>query len=126
MRKMKKLVIVTVPFHGHTDILEIVGNHLRHLDIYFLITGWTDVHLRKRIPNSYEICRIPIEGASPGEFTLPRVKANIRDVIDIVHQIDPDLIIYDFFALEGYIAGKTLGIPTICSIPAILPFEEDK
>lgn len=117
-----KLAIVTVPFHGHTDILE---QAIPNVDTTYIISGWKDIHLRRILPNSYEISKISIHGSSPADFTFSRILANVEDVISLLEKIDPDAILYDFFAIEGYIAGKKLGIPTICSIPAILPYEKD-
>jgi UDP:flavonoid glycosyltransferase YjiC (YdhE family) len=47
----------------------------------------------------------------------------LPDCLEVAKTFQPDLILYDFFSLEGFFVGKMLGIPYWCSIPAMLgPF----
>jgi MGT family glycosyltransferase len=77
--------------------------------------------LRQTGINITELSGGNIEGAQPMAFTFPRVAKLTDTVIEACK--GSDYIVYDFFAMEGYIAGKKLTIPTVCSVPAIMgPF----
>ena len=57
---------------------------------------------------------------SPKEFVFENCSANIERLQKLYNISSFDLIVNDFFAIEGYILGKIHNIPTIVSIPAIL------
>ncbi len=60
----------------------------------------------------------------PATWTLPRTIELLDECVATIKEIKPDLILYDFFSLEGYFAGKRLNIPYWCSIPALIgPFD---
>lgn len=129
-----KLTFVTVPFSGHFNSLRKLAQemamHNNQFDITLLVTGWSDISINEQDKrdlsalniNIVELKDDTVNSSQPMSFTFPRVAALTDQVI--THCQNSDYIIYDFFALEGYIAGKSLGIPSICSIPAIMgPFD---
>lgn len=127
-----KLAIVTVPFSGHFKILSNLARELsknnKKIDITCIITGWENIKishedaelLRSSGIKLIELNDEALKNPAPMSFTFPRV-SNLTDrVINLCK--NQDHIIYDFFSLEGYIAGKSLGIPHTCSIPAIIGY----
>ena len=134
LNKKIKLSFVTVPFSGHFKILSKLAKkmtaHGKSFDITVLITGWSDIHISEEDKKGLieagitviELNHENINSSQPMSFTFPRVAALTDQVIANCQK--SDFIIYDFFSLEAYIASKKFGIPSICSIPAIMgPFD---
>lgn len=130
-----RLTLVSVPFMGHCKILMNLAKTLMkqnpNLEINFVITGWKDIQMNSSDMQQLSDCGIHviplsddenIQGSAPMKFTFPRV-VKLTDAV-IEASKNSDFIIYDFFSPEGYIAGKQLAIPSICSMPAIMgPFD---
>lgn len=131
-----KIAVITPPFSGHFNILSKLVSRLRilhkEIEITFIVTGWHDVKtrtteidaLKSYSVNVHELSSSKINTAAPMSFTFKRV-ADLTD--EVIHLCEGhDLIINDFFSIEGYIASKALNIANICSIPAILgPFNHE-
>ena len=66
------------------------------------------------------LARSTLRETAPALWTFPRVNELMDDSLDVAREYKPDLIVYDFFSLEGYFTGKLLGIPHWCSIPAMM------
>lgn len=131
LRQSMKLTMVTVPFQGHCKILMKLAKEMLktnpRLEITFVVTAWNDVRMDDEEVKQLKECGINvvllnddknIQGSAPMKFTFPRVEKLTDSVIDACK--NSDYIMYDFFSPEGYIAGKHLNIPTICSMPAIM------
>jgi len=89
---------------------------------FLVITGWTNI-----VPDvfgfdgPFEVLAVSeLSTADPAQWTFPRMIELIPSLRQCVDRLKPDLIIYDFFSLEGYCVGKEFGIPVWCSIPAFL------
>lgn len=134
INKKVKLSFVTVPFSGHFNILSKLAKEMmaqnQQFDITLLVTGWTNINISEKDKqellssgiNIVDLNHGNINSAQPMSFTFPRVAALTDQVMMYCKQ--SDYIVYDFFSIEGYIAGKILNIPTVCSIPAIMgPFD---
>ena len=130
-----KITLVSVPFTGHFKILSKLAldfaMNYPHCEITFVITGWQDITLSRDETNQLTTAGIKvipfksagnIPSSAPMDFTFSRATELTESVIKSCEK--SDYIIYDFFSPEGYIAGKKLNIPTICSVPAIIgPFD---
>jgi len=69
------------------------------------------------------LAKSDLHETDPATWTLPRLVELYEDCLKLAKTFQPDLIIYDFFSLEGYFVGKSLNIPYWCSIPALIgPF----
>lgn len=123
--------MITVPFQGHYKVLEKWAENIKKthpdFEITFIITSWKNMQLATSEIEKLQSLGIKvihlrdneeIQSSAPMQFTFSRVNKLTDAVID--HCQDSDYIVYDFFSPEGYIAGKQLQIPTICSMPAIL------
>ncbi|MBI5066227.1 glycosyltransferase family 1 protein [Candidatus Woesearchaeota archaeon] len=122
---MKKILIFTVPFGGHLNILKHTINRLKSkINFKLVITGWKNI-LPEDLPkvDTVILAKSTLKQTDPALWTFPRVAEQLGDCIKIAREFKPDLIIYDFFSLEGYFVGKLLKIPYWCSIPAMIgPF----
>lgn len=130
----RTISLVSVPFSGHLKIITKLAKELlaqdKQLTIKLIVTSWDNVKMSSSDAAELEQAGIKIielsqgniEGAQPMAFTFPRV-AKLSDQV-LAECKGSDYIVYDFFAMEGYIAGKVLNIPAICSVPAIMgPFD---
>ncbi len=131
IKQKLKLTMVTVPFYGHYKILAKWGEEIKKtnpdIEITMIITGWKNVNLTQTEIEKLKSCGIKIiilndekdiQSSAPMDFTFPRAIKLTDSVIE--NAKGSDYIIYDFFSPEGFIAGKQLHIPVICSVPAIL------
>ena len=136
----RNITFISTPFIGHFNTLfqyasEILS-YSHDTKITFIITGWANITLSddiKRLAAAHNINLIEIyddvyapttEQAGPFYFTFPRVASYVDKVIEACRHTE--CIIYDHFSLEGYIAGKHLNIPSICSTASIMgPFYRD-
>ena len=130
------------------EFLKISLGNLGH-NVKLVITGWSDIPVKLstiaddnpdviQLANSTSISSVntnadadadadvngigdnTVNSSCPMTFTLSRV-CNLTDkCIEICSDFNPNLIIYDFFSLEGFICGKNLSIPAFCSIPAMI------
>lgn len=123
----KKVMVFSPPFSGHLNILkEFIKDHKKDFDFRLVITGWkniepdltnVDLDIVERVEKS------DLSETDPALWTLSRVNELLDECLAMVKKIQPDLIIYDFFSLEGNLAGRLLNIPYWSSIPAMIgPF----
>lgn len=126
MPKKRKILILSVPFSGHLNVLKnLIEDHKDLFEFKLIITGWTniradliDLNIEKEIIETSEL-----KETDPALWTFPRVSEQLERCIKITEEFNPDIILYDFFSIEGYFLGKLLGIPYWCSIPALIsPF----
>lgn len=123
------IAIFSVPFSGHLNILvDFIYKYANNLDnITLVIVGWKNLRLDENVAKKLiNVCDIKefytdydLSETDPMVWTLPRVFNLIRQCYDCISSLkNVTDIIYDFFAIEGHDVGKSLSIPTICSIPA--------
>lgn len=130
----QKIVFLSPPFAGHYGVLiklakQMITSNPDLFDFTFIITGWENKTLsqveKKNIQASgirvIELQGKMLRSTSPFHFTFSRAVHLMAPIVAICKQAH--YIIYDFFAVEGYVVGNHLAIPAICSIPAIMsPF----
>lgn len=123
-----KITLLSPPFSGHLNVLLYLKDELSKFhDVLLIITGWKNIipNLQDTITtkNILIINDTDINSSDPMTFTLDRVKNLTEKCIIECKKYNPNLIIYDFFSLEGFITAKTLSIQFYCSIPAMIgPF----
>jgi len=115
----RKVIIFAPPFSGHANVLLAMVRQHPEVDFHFVFTGWENIPIHVNIP-AQRLDAPPLEQTDPALWTLPRVAQLLPECLRIAELVKPDVIVYDFFSLEGHIVGKLLGIPTWCSIPALL------
>lgn len=122
----RTIVIFTVPFQGHFDVLYRAAKVWQQVwNVEFVVCGWSNLGFPKcdhSIPYTYLQGKTPLTESCPTRFNLQRA-LDLRDEVmrlcteEFKNKID--MIVYDFFALEGFLAARTLRIPHACSIPAV-------
>jgi len=124
---MTKILIFSVPFNGHLNILKALIQELETTcEFTLVITGWKNIQpdLNGISCKTIVLAKSTLQETDPALWTFPRIVELLDDCISITSTFKPDVIIYDFFSLEGHIVGKLLNIPYWCSIPAMIgPFE---
>ena len=81
------------------------------------------------LPRSSIMCDIfTLNSTKCSNIAIQFNKQRANKLVDVLHcsiyEYDPDLIIYDFFALEAHSISLKLGVPAICYIPATLRPDE--
>lgn len=123
---MKKILIFSPPFGGHITILnEFISQYSSKFQIKLAITGWTNIRPDNESPRVPPIvfAKSTLKETDPSLWTFPRVLELLPLCLKLAKEFRPDLIIYDFFSLEGVYVGRILNIPYWCSLPALIgPF----
>lgn len=105
-----KILFCTPHFDGHRLAIEAFHK--------FCVETWNFVETELLVlDNSSNPCAVAME------FTLLKISQDLDRLAEIS---PPDLIVYDFFAIAALIYARRHGIPTICSIPAIVDPEPNK
>lgn len=63
---------------------------------------------------------------TPAGQVFARVLAQLDECLAAARSFEPDLIVYDFCAVEGYFVGQVLGVRTWCSIPGLVGPQTDR
>jgi len=129
---MEKFLVISVPFHGHLNILVQQFRHL-HDQCIFFITSWKNNQLSKIQHdelNKYKISYVEIISSNSIDTCNPKswCKTHLRSAYGLCdkylqqfikhHHITT--IIYDIFAWSGYFLAKKYKLRYLCSIPAFL------
>lgn len=121
--RRKRVLILTIPNAGHLNVLRRMV--ARYRDEYEFRLVLVD---RTNTPPDVTDLGVPVVTpiASRG-FTntpAPEVFARAYDLLDecvaLARVFEPDLVLYDFCAVEGYFVGQVLGIRSWCSIPGLI------
>jgi len=126
---MKRILLVSPPFSGHLNVLKnLAAVHAHSYDFSLAITGWKNIQpdLSGFNGNVDVLAKSDLQTADPAQWTFQRMNELMLELREVVDRVQPDLIIYDFFSLEGYCVGKEKGIPVWCSIPAFLGSNDDQ
>ncbi len=122
----KKILLFSPPFNGHLNVLKnLVWKYRNDFDFHLVITGWKNIQPNLKgitIPVTI-LAHSDLNETDPAIWTLPRIAELMDDCLKISREKKPDLILYDYFSLEGNFIGKILKIPYWSSIPALMgPF----
>ena len=125
-RHKKEITVFTIPNDGHLNILRrLIG---RYQDSYEFQLVFVD---QRNTPPDLRDLTVPVRWLTnargftntPATRLFERVAAVLDECLDLVRARRPDLIIYDFCAVEGNLVGRAAGIPYWCSIPGLVgPF----
>gem|GEM_PF-1235722 len=123
-----KILIFCPPFDGHLNVIkQLTGNGKCLFQWKIVITGWTNTPIETASPRGgvTVLAKSALGETDPALWTLPRAAELLEDCLDIARKYQPDLILYDFFSIEGNLVGALLGIPAWSSIPAFMGGFED-
>jgi hypothetical protein len=123
----ERIAIVSVPFSGHLNVLLSLRDRFPNKKMYFFILSFEEFHLHfvatDNIDTTYLIANVPM-GEHAKTFNELRSQ-NLKDLLHCqLHDYRPSLIVYDYFCIEAHSVSRLLGVPAICSIPAVLKPEE--
>lgn len=124
------IAIISIPTSGHVHVLAKMASAIKkdqpNLHIKFILTSWPDFKLNQKVKELLtSSCdeQLILQGETRQGLTHFERAHELTDEI-IEKCRDCTHIIYDFLSPEGYLAGKALNIPAICTNPAIIgPFE---
>jgi Erythromycin biosynthesis protein CIII-like, C-terminal domain len=119
----KRILIFTIPNDGHLNIIKGLVREYRDAYQFQLVL----VDRSKTSPDLSDLEASVVVPRALDYFTntrAGRVFARVHDLLDeclaAARAFRPDLIIYDFCAVEGHFVGQVLGIRAWCSIPGLI------
>ncbi len=126
----KKILIYSLPNAGHFNILKMMTNQYYKKYTFSIV-----IIDRQNTPPNLSGIKVPViflKGSRKFKNTqtsaiFTRVNALLGECLAVAEKFKPDLIIYDFPAIEGYFVAKILDIHYWCSIPGMIgPFIHHK
>jgi len=111
-----KILIYSPPFKGHLNVLKQLIEKHEEYEFKLIITTWNNL----LVDGEINLAKSELKETDPCLWTFSRVYELMNDSISIAKEYKPDLIIYDFFSLEGKFTADILKLPSWCSIPALL------
>ncbi|BCB74944.1 hypothetical protein GCM10022251_54470 [Phytohabitans flavus] len=119
----KRILIFAIPNDGHLNIIKSLVRVYRDAYQFQFVL----VDRNKTAPDLADLEASVVVPQALGTFIntpAGRVFARVHDLLEdclaAARAFRPDLIIYDFCAVEGHFVGRMLGIRTWCSIPGLI------
>lgn len=119
----RKILIFTIPNDGHLNILRRVirDNHGSHTFGLVLVDQKnTPPDLSDVAAQVFTPRRTESFVNTPASQVFARVAEVLEECLAIARDFEPDLILYDFCALEGHFIGQMLGVRRWSSIPGMI------
>jgi UDP:flavonoid glycosyltransferase YjiC (YdhE family) len=119
----KKILIFTIPNDGHLNILRrlIRDHHASHtFGVVLVDQKNTPPDLSDVAAQVFTPRRAESFVNTPASAVFTRVADVLDECLAIACEFQPDLILYDFCALEGHFAGQVLGVRRWSSIPGLV------
>lgn len=122
MSKIKKILVFSPPFSGHLNVLRDLVKTEGDLEWKLVITGWTNIEpvLAGLEDRTLILAESELHETDPALWTFPRLNELLESSLIAAKDFKPDLIIYDFFSIEGKLVSDMLKIPSWSSIPAFV------
>ena len=124
---MKRVAIVSPRFYGHINVL--LDLWRTHETSHLFIVGFSG-DLGFEQTKEDRITTIEVNQTSPSpvasDFNAARAARTTDELIVRLYDFNPTLVVYDFFCLEAKEAAEKLGVPAICSVPALLGSKESE
>jgi len=125
----KKILLFSPPFNGHLNVLKnLTRKYRNNFDFHLVVTGWKNIRpdLKGITVPVTTFAYSDLNETDPAIWTLPRAIELLDACLELARKEKPDLIIYDYFSLEGNFIGKIIGTPYWSSIPALMgPFNQN-
>ncbi|HEX6967415.1 MAG TPA: glycosyltransferase [Micromonosporaceae bacterium] len=119
----EKILIFTIPNQGHLNILKRLIRTYRTEHLFRLVL--VDRHHSAPDLGDLADLTVTLNGAqrflnTPASRVFHRVYELLDECIAAARDFDPDLIIYDFCAVEGHFTARCTGVPCWSSIPGFM------
>jgi hypothetical protein len=118
-----KIMIFTIPNDGHLNILKsVIRRYRSSYDFQLILVDRQNIppDLSGLTDHVFTLKRSRYFLNTPASRVFQRVYEQLDECVEITREFGPDLIIYDFCALEGHFTANILGIPCWCSIPGLM------
>lgn len=126
---MKRILVFSAPFSGHLNVLkEFIARYGARFEFKLVVTGWRNIPAAVADVGfaAVVLAAGDLAETDPIAWTADRVRTLLPECLKIAAEFRPDLIVYDFFSLEGRAVGRALGIPCWSSVPAMIgPFTDE-
>jgi UDP:flavonoid glycosyltransferase YjiC (YdhE family) len=121
--RRKRILIFTIPNAGHLNVLKrMIGQYRDEYEFQLVLVDRTNTP-----PDLTDVRVAVVTPVACGSFTntpagevFARVRGLLDECVALARVFQPDLVIYDFCAVEGYFVGQVLGIRSWCSIPGLI------
>jgi non-canonical (house-cleaning) NTP pyrophosphatase len=118
----RKVLVLSTGFSGHLfPVREFINRHKNEVEFCLIVVGWQSVHWDRatiEIDRVHSVNSGNLAETGPENWTFERAKHTLARCIEIAKDFGPDLIVDEFFAIEGYFLAKLLKIERWCLIPA--------
>lgn len=119
----RKIMIFTIPNDGHLNILKRLVRDYRDSHAFSLVL--VDRHGTEPDLTGVTVPVSVLERSAaflntPASQVFTRVYGLLDECLAITRTFDPDLILYDFCALEGAFVAQILDRPRWCSVPGLM------
>ncbi|WP_345639340.1 glycosyltransferase [Rugosimonospora acidiphila] len=116
-------MIFTIPNDGHLNILKRLIREYRDSHTFNLVL--VDRHAGEPDLADLGVPAFLLERSAsfmntPASQVFTRVRELLDECLRIARGFDPDLVLYDFCALEGAFVAQVLGRPRWCSVPGLI------
>jgi MGT family glycosyltransferase len=119
----RKILIFTIPNDGHLNILRrLIRDHHRSHTFGLVLVDQknTPPDLGDIAAEVFTPKRMESYVNTPASRVFTRAADLLDECLSIAHEFKPDLILYDFCALEGRLTGELLGVRHWSSIPGMV------
>ncbi|MDG4762692.1 glycosyltransferase [Solwaraspora sp. WMMD406] len=123
MSRRRRVLVVSIPNEGHLNILKrlVRAHRAEHSFRIVLVDRQTTVPrlgdlagLTVSVPG----CRDFVN--TPADRVFDRAYRLFDECLTAARGFDPDLVLYDFCAVEGHLVARYLGVPAWSSIPGLV------
>jgi UDP:flavonoid glycosyltransferase YjiC (YdhE family) len=116
-------MIFTIPNDGHLNILKRLIREYRGSHTFGLVL--VDRHSVEPNLADIDVPAFVLETSAsfmntPAAEVFTRVRELLDECLTVTRTFDPDLVLYDFCALEGAFVAQLLGVPRWCSVPGLM------
>lgn len=117
----QRVAFVSVRFFGHINVLMDLWQTRENIHL-FLVGFRGDLGFDPGTKDRVTIIELNEKSPSTiaSEFNAYRAAKLAPELRVRLYEYEPELIVYDFFCLEARQVALELGVPAICSIPALL------
>ena len=111
-----KVLIFSSPFLGHYGVLKRYMALNPQIEFKLVFTTWENL----QVEGGVNLYKRALTSSSPITWTFPRVRDLFPKALEMTKSFNPEIILYDFFSLEGFFVSQALGIPACSSIASFL------